>query len=189
MKLIVGLGNPGKEFALSRHNIGFLVINRLARENGIVLTGRKFKSRWGRGKISRRTAILAKPHTFMNLSGEAVSAITHFYKIAPQDIIVVHDDSDIEFGCLKIKTSGGSGGHRGIDSIITLLKDDTFIRIRVGIGKPSPYIDHSEFVLSPFNETEQKSLKQVINKAQDCLETLITHCHEAAMNKFHCKRQ
>ncbi|MCK5421911.1 MAG: aminoacyl-tRNA hydrolase, partial [Deltaproteobacteria bacterium] len=109
MKLIVGLGNPGKEFALSRHNIGFLVINSLARENGIVLKGRKFKSRWGRGKISRRTAILAKPHTFMNLSGEAVSAITHFYKIAPQDIIVVHDDSDIEFGCLKIKTSGGSG--------------------------------------------------------------------------------
>lgn len=189
MKLIVGLGNPGKEYTLSRHNIGFLVINRLARENSIALKSKSFKSRWGRGKIVRRTAILAKPHTFMNLSGEAVKAIAHFYKIAPPDIIVVHDDSDIEFGYLKIKTSGGSGGHRGIDSIITLLKDNNFIRIRVGIGKPSPRMDHSEFVLSPFNESEQKSLKQVIHKAQDCLETIITHGPEAAMNKFHCKRE
>ena len=101
------------------------------------------------------------------------------------------DSNDLVSGSTlrKIKISGGSGGHRGIHSIITLLKDDTFIRIRVGIGKPSPHMDHSKFVLSPFNETEQKSLKQVINKAQDCLETVIAHGHEAAMNKFHCKRQ
>ena len=189
MKLIVGLGNPGKEYTLSRHNIGFLVINHLAKEHGIALRGKRFKSRWGSGKVFRHTAILAKPHTYMNLSGEAVTAIAHFYKIAPPDIIVVHDDSDIEFGYLKIKTSGGSGGHRGVDSIITVLKDNHFIRIRLGIGKPSPRMDHSEFVLSPFNELEQKSLKQVIHNAQDCLESIITHGPEAAMNKFHCKKQ
>ena len=189
MKLIVGLGNPGRKFAGSRHNIGFLVINRLARTNGIALKGRKFKSRWGRGEISGHTAILAKPHTFMNLSGEAVNAIAHFYKIAPQDIIVIHDDSDIQFGYLKIKTKGGSGGHRGIDSIITLLKDDTFIRVRVGIGRPPPGADHSAFVLSPFNESEQRILNQVINEVHACLEMIITHGPEAAMNQFHYKRQ
>ncbi len=189
MKLIVGLGNPGKEYASNRHNIGFLVINRLAKKNSIALKGRKFKSRWGKGEISGHTVLLAKPQTFMNLSGEAVRTIAHFYKIAPSDIIVVHDDSDIEFGCLKIKITGGSGGHRGIDSIISLLRDNTFIRIRVGIGRPSPSIDHSEFVLSPFNESEQESLEQVINKARDCLEMLVTHGPEAVMNKFHCKGQ
>lgn len=189
MKLIVGLGNPGKEFASSRHNIGFLVINRLARENSIAFRGKKFKSRWGRGKIFRRTAIVAKPHTFMNLSGEAVNAIAQFYKITPPDIIVVHDDSDIAFGHLKIKTSGGSGGHRGVDSIITVLQDDHFIRIRVGIGRPPPHMDHSEFVLSPFNESEQKTLTHVISEAKVCLETVIKHGPEAAMNKFHSKRQ
>ena len=185
MKLVVGLGNPGKEYTHSRHNIGFLVINQLARSHDIALTKRKFKSRWETGKISRHKVILAKPHTYMNLSGEAVTAITRFYKIVPKDIIVVHDDIDIDFGQLKIKTRGGSGGHRGIDSIITLLKEDEFVRVRVGIGRPSSDIDPSDFVLKAFNEREKKDLKEVITKAQKCIETILKQGPESAMNMFH----
>lgn len=185
MKLVVGLGNPGKEYTYSRHNIGFLVINQLARANGIALKKSKFKSRWETGKISRHKVILAKPYTFMNLSGEAVNAITRFYKIVPKDIIVVHDDVDIEFGYLKIKAKGGSGGHRGVDSIITFLKEDKFVRVRMGIGRPPSDMDPSDFVLKAFNEGEKKELKEVINQAQKCIEIILKYGPEAAMNMFH----
>ena len=189
MKLIVGLGNPGKEYATSRHNIGFLVINQLAREKGIALTERKFKSRWGKGILLGHKVILAKPHTYMNLSGEAVNAIAHFYKIAAQDIIVVHDDLDIAFGSLKIKTKGGSGGHHGIDSIISSLKDNSFTRVRVGIGRPHPGKDNVDFVLSSFTKAEAGTLKHIINEAHSCLGMLITHDPEFAMNRFHRKEE
>ena len=185
MKLIAGLGNPGKQYATSRHNIGFLVINRLAKANGIELKGRKFKSRLGKGEVEGQSVILAKPQTFMNLSGEAVSAITKYYKIIPQDIIIVHDDLDIPFGSLKIKTKGGSGGHRGLDSIIALLHDDRFLRVRIGIGKPPNEVDEADFVLSPFNDSESEELETVIDQANNCLGMLITHDPEFAMNKFH----
>jgi PTH1 family peptidyl-tRNA hydrolase len=185
VKLVVGLGNPGKEYTYSRHNIGFLVVNQLARSHDIPLTKRRFKSRWETGKISRHKVILAKPHTYMNLSGEAVNAITRFYKIAPKDIIVIHDDIDIEFGHLKIKTKGGSGGHRGIDSIITHLKEDKFVRVRVGVGRPPSDRDPSDFVLTQFNEKEKKDLKGEITQAQKCTETILKQGPEAAMNIFH----
>ena len=126
MKLIAGLGNPGKEYTSSRHNIGFLVINRLSKIHNIELNKKSFKSSWGKGEIAGHSVILAKPQTYMNLSGEAISAIARYYKIIPQDIIVVHDDLDINFGNLKIKTRGGSGGHHGIDSVIK----STFIGLR-----------------------------------------------------------
>ena len=185
MKLIAGLGNPGKQYATSRHNIGFLVINRLAKANGIELKGRKFKSRLGKGEVEGQSVILAKPQTFMNLSGEAVSAIAQYYKIIPQDIIIVHDDLDIPFGSLKIKTKGGSGGHHGLDSIIALLHDDQFLRVRIGIGKPPDERDEADFVLSPFNDLESAQLETVIDQANNCLGMLITHDPEFAMNKFH----
>ena len=169
MKLIAGLGNPGKQYAASRHNIGFLVINRLAKANGIELKGRKFKSRLGKGEIEGHNVILAKPQTFMNLSGEAVSAIAQYYKIIPQDIIVVHDDLDIPFGTIKIKTKGGSGAHHGLDSIIALLHGDRFLRVRIGIGKPPREGDDADFVLSPFNESESAQLDKVIDNAYKCL--------------------
>ena len=189
MKLIAGLGNPGKQYAASRHNIGFLVINRLAKANSIELKGRKFKSRLGKGEIEGHNVILAKPQTFMNLSGEAVSAIAQYYKIIPQDIIVVHDDLDIPFGSLKIKTKGGSGGHHGLDSIIASLQDDRFLRVRIGIGKPPCESDEVDFVLSPFNDSESEQLEKVIDNAHNCLGMLITHDPEIAMNRFHRKEE
>ncbi len=185
MKLIVGLGNPGKEYTYSRHNIGFMVINRLAKAHDIILQKKSFKSRWETGKISRHKVILAKPHTFMNLSGEAVNAFSRFYKIVPKDIIVIHDDIDINFGSLKIKTKGGSGGHQGINSIITHLKEDNFIRVRVGVGRPFSDLDPSDFVLHPFHEKEKKELKEVITQAQNCVEVILTRGPEKAMNMFH----
>ena len=187
MKVIVGLGNPGRHYATSRHNIGFLVISQLAKENGIVFTERTFKSRWGKGILAGQKVILAKPQTFMNLSGEAVNAIARFYRIAVQNIIIIHDDLDIAFGSLKIKTKGGSGGHQGIESIIRSLKDNRFIRVRVGIGRPDPGKDNAEFVLSPFSEAEAKKMKHIINEANSCLGMLITHDPEFAMNRFHRK--
>ena len=189
MKLIAGLGNPGKQYATSRHNIGFLVINRLAKANGIELKGRKFKSRLGKGKIEGHSVILAKPQTFMNLSGEAVSAIAQYYKIIPRDIVVVHDDLDIPFGTIKIKTKGGSGGHHGLDSIIALLHDERFLRVRIGIGKPPPEGNDADFVLSPFNDTESAQLEKVIENACNCLGMLLTHNPEIVMNRFHRKEE
>jgi PTH1 family peptidyl-tRNA hydrolase len=187
VKLIAGLGNPGKQYATSRHNIGFLVINCLAKANGIELKGRKFKSRLGKGEVEGQSVILAKPQTFMNLSGEAVSAIAQYYKIIPQDIIIVHDDLDIPFGSLKIKTKGGSGGHHGLDSIIALLHDDRFLRVRIGIGKPLDERDEADFVLSPFNDSEAVQLERLLDKVNTCLGMLITHDPEFAMNRFHRK--
>ena len=189
MKLIAGLGNPGKQYTTSRHNIGFLVINRLAKANGIELKGRKFKSRLGKGEIEGHSVILAKPHTFMNLSGEAVSAIAQYYKIIPRDIVVVHDDLDIPFGTIKIKTKGGSGGHHGLDSIIALLHGDRFLRVRIGIGKPPHEGDDADFVLSPFNESESTQLEKVIDNAYTCLGMLLTHDPEIVMNRFHRKEE
>ena len=189
MKLIAGLGNPGKQYATSRHNIGFLVINRLAKANGIELKGRKFKSRLGKGDIEGHSVILAKPQTFMNLSGEAVSAIAQYYKIIPQDIIVAHDDLDLPFGTIKIKTKGGSGGHHGLDSIIALLHGDRFLRVRIGIGKPPHEGDDADFVLSPFNESESTQLEKVIDNAYTCLGMLLTHDPEIVMNRFHRKEE
>jgi len=187
VKLIAGLGNPGKQYATSRHNIGFLVINRLAKANGIELKGRKFKSRLGKGEVEGQSVILAKPQTFMNSSGEAVSAIAQFYKIIPHDIIIVHDDLDIPFGSFKIKTKGGSGGHHGLDSIIASLHDARFLRLRIGIGKPPDERDEADFVLSPFNDSEKAQLETVVDKATNCLGILITHDPEFAMNRFHRK--
>ena len=189
MKLIAGLGNPGKQYTTSRHNIGFLVINRLAKANGIELKGRKCKSRLGKGEIEGHSVLLVKPQTFMNLSGEAVSAIAQYYKIIPQDIVVVHDDLDIPFGTIKIKTKGGSGGHHGLDSIIALLHDDSFLHIRIGIGKPPHEGNDADFVLSPFNDSESLQLKKVIDNACNCLGMLMTHAPEIAMNRFHRKEE
>ena len=187
MKLIVGLGNPGRKYAASRHNIGFIIIDRLAATNGIAFKEGKFKSSWGSGEVSGHRVILAKPQTYMNLSGDAVAAISHFYKIAPRDIIVVHDDLDISFGSLRIKTKGGSGGHHGIDSIIVSLNDESFVRVRVGIGRPAAGTDNSEFVLSPFTDAELSELSSLIDEAHRCIDTLIAHDPEFAMNRFHRK--
>lgn len=185
MKLIVGLGNPGNQYEITRHNIGFLAIDQLSIEKKISLRKKKFHSVYGSSLVCGCKVIIAKPLIFMNRSGEAVSALASYYGITIENIMVIHDDMDIEFGKLKVKTGGGSAGHRGVDSLIQYLKEDNFLRIRVGIGKPRVNINPSDFVLQEFNRAEQKQLKEIISKIQDCIEVILTQGPEAAMNQFH----
>lgn len=185
MKLIVGLGNPGIEYKSTRHNIGFLAADNIAARNSIAFKESSFNSQLSIGTAFEENILIAKPRTYMNLSGKAVSGIAEHHDIRPADIIVIHDDMDIEFGRIKIKTRGGSAGHRGIDSIIYNLQNDEFIRIRAGIGKPSEETEAIDYVLQKFSETENKLLTTVLDNIYDCIETIIMSGSEAAMNKFH----
>ena len=185
MKLIVGLGNPGESYKLTRHNIGFMAADRLADKQAISLSKNKFKAAIGTGNSCGHKVIIAKPLTFMNLSGESAKAIASYYNIATDDILVVHDDMDIEFGQLRIKKQGGSAGHRGIGSLIKHFNNDNFLRVRVGIGKPPSYINPSDFVLQKFSDTEQNQLKGVIEDICNCIEYVLFQGPEAAMNRFH----
>jgi len=185
VKLIIGLGNPGSQYHLSRHNIGYLTADNLALENNIFLQKNKFCALYGEGSVWGGKVIIAKPLTFMNKSGEAVNELLNYYTIAPEDIIIIHDDMDIEYGRIKVKTQGGSAGHRGIMSIIQSLGANNFLRIRVGIGKPSGPADPAVFVLDKFSKDEQDQLPSLLKNVQCCIETVVTEGISAAMNKFH----
>ena len=185
MKLIIGLGNPGKDYKNTRHNIGFLAADYIADQNHLIFKECGFNSQISTGTAYKESIIIAKPQTYMNLSGEAVSGITEHYNLTPKDIIVIHDDMDIEFGRIKIKTRGGSAGHRGIESIIYNLQSDEFTRIRAGIGKPAVDTIPVDFVLQDFTETENKLLSNILVNINDCIETIIKSGTQTAMNKFH----
>ena len=184
MKLIAGLGNPGDRYASTRHNIGFLVIDALASRNGIRVDSNKKKSLTGNGIIAGNKVIMAKPQTFMNLSGEALGPLFSFLDIEIADAIVIHDDLDLDFGRIKIKTGGGHGGHNGIRSIISHFGDKNFIRVRVGIGKPPKGWDVAKYVLSQFSSEEKKDLDGLIDRAADAVETILTEGYLKAMNAF-----
>jgi len=184
VKLIVGLGNPGKKFTFSRHNIGFLVINRLARANNITLKKRKFKSRWGVGRISGHRVILAKPYTFMNLSGEAIKRFQEEVSLESQQLIVIQDDLDLDFGRIKIKEKGGDGGHKGIRSIIKVIGSGAFTRVKIGVGKPQRDMDVAEYLLQPFDDSQRRLLNDVISKVQMAVEMILEEGIQAAMNRF-----
>ena len=185
MKLIVGLGNPGIGYKNTRHNIGFLTADILADRNHLSFKQTSYNAHVACGTAFNENILIAKPQTYMNLSGEAVSGITEHYNLTPKDIIVIHDDMDIEFGRIKIKTRGGSAGHRGIESIIYNLQSDEFTRIRAGIGKPAVDTSPIDFVLHNFTETENKLLPNVLVNINDCIETIIRSGTQTAMNKFH----
>jgi PTH1 family peptidyl-tRNA hydrolase len=185
VKLIVGLGNPGANYNNTRHNIGFLAADNIADRNRLIFKESSFNAQISIGTAYEESIIIAKSQTYMNLSGEAVSAITEHYNLLPEDIIVIHDDMDIEFGRIKIKTRGGSAGHRGIESITHCQQSDEFLRIRVGIGKPAAEAEPVDFVLQNFTEEENKTLTQVLDNINDCILTIYKSGPETAMNKFH----
>lgn len=188
MELIVGLGNPGREYTLSRHNIGFLVIDRLAHAHGIALKERKHKSRWGTGEVSGQRVLLAKPHTYMNLSGEAVKLFFKAFALASHQLIVIHDDLDLSFGRIKIKEKGGNGGHKGIQSIMSCVGGGNFTRVRIGIGRPFEGIEATEYVVQPFDESQRYALDEVMVRARAALETLLRSGIHAAMNQCNRKK-
>jgi PTH1 family peptidyl-tRNA hydrolase len=191
MKLIVGLGNPGRHYVNNRHNVGFKCVDLFAREHGISLTQRRAHSKLGTGEVSGTKIILAKPQTFMNLSGEAVSALVRRYKLSAKDILVIYDDLDLPLGKIRIREKGSSGGHNGLKSIISHLGTQDFPRIRVGIAPAAdsdsaaaPEVDAIEHVLSDFTEAEKNLMRAVYVKVTDAIECVITEGIAAAMNRY-----
>ncbi len=185
MKLIVGLGNPGKIYINSRHNIGFLVIRALSEALEIPLKRDAVTlSLTGKGRISGSNIELAMPLTFMNLSGLAVSALVKKYKIDLANLLVVCDDLDLEFGRQKVRPRGSSGGHRGIQSIIDHLRSNEFARLRIGIGRPHPDMDAAEYVLSVFKRAEMRQAIDIISVACDCCQSWVSEGITKSMNIF-----
>lgn len=189
MKLIVGLGNPGPVYANSRHNIGFMCVSAFAKSHGIDFNKKQGQARVGTGEISGVKAVLARPQTFMNLSGKAVDYLVDRYKVDLADLIVIHDDLDLPPGKIRIRKGGRAGGHHGIESILDWLEDSDFVRIRIGIGRPENVENGFEeavinFVLSNFTEEERKIIAPAINRVTEALDSLITEGLEKAMNKY-----
>ncbi len=188
MKLIVGLGNPGRAYAGNRHNIGFICLRYFARQAGIHLDKKVCLSRTGSGKVSGSKVVLARPQTFMNLSGRSVSRLVKKFSLNPGDLIIIHDDLDLPLGRIRIRQDGGSGGHKGISSIINELGSRDFIRIRVGIGRPiTPFIGEADivnYVLSDFTPEERKIINEATPEVSEAIICLLTEGNIAAMNKY-----
>ncbi len=184
VRLVVGLGNPGSEYADHRHNLGFRVVDALAGKHSLVFTRRKGKVRVAEGEICGQNVILAKPQTFMNLSGKAVTRISRHFGVSPETILVVCDDLDLPLGRLRLRPEGGSGGHKGMRSIIDLLGTQSFARLRIGIDRPAGRIDPADYVLQPFAENEEAIAAEVVRQAVAAIECTLTAGIVAAMDRF-----
>lgn len=188
MKLIVGLGNPTPQYAKTRHNVGFEVIDMIANQYNIAVDAAKYKGLYGKGRIEEQSVILLKPMTFMNLSGESVVAAANYYKILPEDIIVIYDDINLDVGRLRIREKGSAGGHNGIKNIITHLGTDAFPRIRVGVGMKPSEMDLADYVLSRFSEAEQEEMQMGYEKACKATGLLVVDEAAKAMNEYNGKQ-
>ena len=187
MKVVVGLGNPGKEYERDRHNIGFMVVDAFARKHGFEFRRRKFRSALAEGRFGSGKLLLSKPLTFMNLSGEAVAPLAAFYKLPSESLLVVADDLDIPLGEIRLRPKGGSGGHNGLKSIIEHLGTREFPRLRIGIGRPPAGVDPADYVLQPFSPEEVPVVDLVVERAVEAIETWILRGIETAMNEFNRK--
>lgn len=181
--LLVGLGNPGPKYAATRHNVGFMAVDRVADRCRITLTQQKFHGRYGSGICRDRKIALLEPETFMNLSGKSVAAAANFFQIDPEHIVVVHDEIDLEPEVVRIKVGGGHGGHNGLRDIIDKLGTRDFVRIRIGVGRPQKG-DVTNWVLSPFTQDEAIALDAVLDRAADAIEVILRDGPEAAQNEF-----
>lgn len=184
--LIVGLGNPGPQYEKTRHNVGFMVADSLAGRVGSAFSShKKSNSDIVQARLDRRSVVIAKPRTFMNLSGQPVAALSRFFSIDAANIVVVHDELDIDFGALRLKLGGGEGGHNGLRSISQHLSTKEYLRVRVGVGRPPGRMDPASFVLKPFSAAERKDLGVVVEEAADAAELLLSAGLEAAQNRVH----
>ena len=192
MKVIVGLGNPGRTYAHNRHNAGFRCLNYFARLHSIRLDHRKCRARVGLDKIEGEQLLLAKPRTFVNLSGDPVACLVRKHDIPLSNLLVIYDDLDLPLGKIRLRQGGGSGGHKGMNSIISALGSEDFPRIRVGIGRPPPQAEEQSvsedaifnYVLSDFSPQEDAAIKPVIIKVSEAIDCFLTQGIEAAMSKF-----
>jgi PTH1 family peptidyl-tRNA hydrolase len=182
--LIVGLGNPGREYAHNRHNVGFECVELLAEKHSISLDKRLLKARLGTGQVAGRHVILAKPQTFVNSSGEAVGPIARYYKVPPRDVLVIYDDLDLPQGTIRVRPSGSSGGHNGIVSIIEHLGTQGFPRIRVGIGRPPGRMEPKDYVLQDFGPSERGAMVDVYERVVGAVETFVQGGIRETMNRY-----
>ena len=185
--MVVGLGNPGDNYVDTRHNVGFKVIDLLAKRNNIRVNKIKFKSSYGEGFIGNKKVILTKPLTYMNNSGIALREIRQFYKLPIENLIVIVDDVDIGFSDIRIRKRGSAGSHNGLKSVIYHLQDERFPRIKIGIGQKGQYQDLADFVLSKFSKKESPIINHSIGIAAKAVETMINDGIDNAMNKYNIK--
>ena len=185
--LVAGLGNPGGDYRWTRHNAGFMVVERLCRVFRISLDQRRFACHFGTGDVAGKPAALAQPQAFMNRSGPPVLRLMSYYGISCRDLLIVHDDIDIAFGRIKIKEKGGHGGHNGVKSLMEALGTGDFPRVRVGVGRPENGGDVVQHVLEPFSAGEEAKLDEILGRAAEAAVTVLSHGAKFGMNRFNRK--
>ena len=185
--LIVGLGNPGKRYEATRHNIGFMALEKLAARLEIGLKQKSFDALWGKGNFSGHNVLLAEPQTYMNLSGAAVRQLQSFFKTEVSNLIVIHDDLDLPFGSVRMKIGGGTAGHKGLASIENNLGTSGFMRVRLGVGKPVDKSRIEGYVLEPFRKEEQDALPDILERAADASAEIIANGLQKAISKYQTK--
>jgi peptidyl-tRNA hydrolase, PTH1 family len=184
VKLIVGLGNPGKKYERTRHNLGFMVLDRLAEKHGVEVAKERDQALVGEWHRGREKILLVKPQTFMNLSGQALTRLVRYHPLEQEDLVVIHDDLDLPFGRLRIRQQGSAGGNRGMLSVLEALGDRLFVRLRIGIGRPPPGVDPADFVLRTFTPEERARVAEIVARAADATEAILDLGARAAMEKF-----
>ena len=188
MKLIVGLGNPGIEYQFTPHNLGFLAVDRIAEQCGVVVNNRHCRAQTARGRIGDQDVVLAKPETYMNLSGMSVRELVQEYQAQPEvDLVLLYDELDLPFGTLRIRPRGRSAGHNGVESVIDALGTQEFVRIRMGVGPDHPVGDGARYVLSQFKKSQYPVVDQVLDTAAQAVGVIFGEGLHAAMNRFNRK--
>jgi PTH1 family peptidyl-tRNA hydrolase len=184
VKLVVGLGNPGRRYERTRHNLGFRIVDQIAQQNQVALKKEFCDALVGEWSSDIQNSLLAKPQAYMNRSGESVKGLLDHFCSTPDDLVVIHDDLDLAFGRIRIRLGGGAGGHRGVLSIMESLGDAQFYRVRVGIGRPPDGVDPTDFVLEPFMPEEFDRLDKLVSRAAEAVLTLLREGGKRAMEQF-----
>jgi peptidyl-tRNA hydrolase, PTH1 family len=183
--VVVGLGNPGPSYAENRHNVGFMVVDELARRVGGRFRSHKTGADVLEARLAGRRAVLARPRSFMNVSGPVVAATARFFKVPPTDVVIIHDDLDLDYGVLKLKRGGGEGGHNGLRSITASLGSRDYLRVRFGIGRPPGRMDPADFVLRDFSLGQRRELDLLVDRCADAVEQLLAQGLAATQNQVH----
>ena len=190
MKLIVGLGNPGIEYQFTAHNLGFLAVDRIAEQCGVVVNNRHCHAQTARARIGNEDVVLAKPETYMNLSGMSVRELMEKYEAQPaSDLVVLYDELDLPFGTLRVRPRGRSAGHNGVESVIGALGTQEFLRIRMGVAPEHPVADGAKYVLSQFKKAQYPAVDEVLDTAAEAVKVILADGIQAAMNRFNRKAE
>ena len=190
MKLIVGLGNPGIEYQFTPHNMGFLAVDRIAEQCGVRVNNRHCRAQTARTRIGEHEVVLAKPETYMNLSGASVVELVREYEAQPEeDLVLLYDELDLPFGALRVRPRGRSAGHNGVESVIGALGTQEITRIRMGVAPDHPVGDGARYVLSPFKKAQLETVDQVLDQAAEAVKAILAEGVEAAMNRFNRKEE